>query len=166
MEYSEAKEIFIQKWGVLGTNWGINKTMAQIHALLLISHEVLSTEDIMEELKISRGNVNMNVRALMEWGIVTKSYKVGERREYFFADKDIWKVARKITEQRSKRELEPVIDVLNDLKHIKGENEEVNQFKETVANLESFTSSMNSVIKKFTKSDEHWFYKNLLKLVK
>jgi len=166
MEYQEAKEIFIQKWGVLGTHWGINKTMAQIHALLLISSDLLSTEDIMEELQISRGNVNMNVRALMDWGIVTKSFKTGERREYFFADKDIWKVARKITEERSKRELKPVIAVLSELKNIDGDTQEINQFRETVTNLESFTGSMDTVISKFIKSDEHWFYKSLLKIVK
>jgi len=166
MEFQEAKEKFIQSWGVLGTHWGINKTMAQIHALLLISPEVLSTEDIMQELKISRGNVNMNVRALMDWGIVTKSFKTGERREYFFADKDIWDVARKITEERTKRELLPVIAILNEVKDIQGEDKEVKQFKKTVSDLASFTSSLNSIIKKFIKSDAHWFYKSLLKIVK
>jgi len=116
MEYKEAKNKFIQTWGVLGTHWGISKTMAQVHALLLINDDVMSTEDIMEELKISRGNANMNIRALMDWNIVTKSFKAGERKEFFFADKDIWNVARKITEERTKRELEPVIKVLNELK--------------------------------------------------
>lgn len=166
MEFNEAKDKFVQTWGVLGTHWGINKTMAQIHALLLINSEVLSTEDIMEELQISRGNVNMNVRALMDWGIVTKSFKAGERKEYFFANKDVWEVARKITEERSKRELEPVIAILNEIKEIKGDTEEVKQFKSTVADLESFTSSLNTIIKKFIKSDKNWFYKNLLKVVK
>jgi DNA-binding transcriptional regulator GbsR (MarR family) len=62
---------------------GINKTMAQIHALLMVSHEAVSMEDIMEELQISRGNASMNLRALMDWGIVYKEYKAGERREFF-----------------------------------------------------------------------------------
>ena len=78
MELAEARQKFIHSWGVLGSNWGINKTMAQIHALLLISNEPISTEDIMEELQISRGNTNMNVRTLMDWGIVTKEHKIGE----------------------------------------------------------------------------------------
>jgi len=166
MEFNEAKDKFIQTWGVLGTHWGISKTMAQIHALLLIHDDVLSTEDIMEFLKISRGNVNMNVRALMDWGIVTKSFKVGERREYFYADKDVWDVARKITEERTKRELEPVIKVLKELKEVKGNDKEVKRFKKTIIDLESFTSSLNSIIKKFIKSDENWFYKGLLKFIK
>lgn len=166
MEFQEAKSKFINTWGVLGTHWGISKTMAQIHALLLINDAVLSTEDIMAELQISRGNVNMNVRALMDWGIVTKSFIKGERREYFYADKDIWDVARKITEERSKRELEPVIKVLNELKSVKGNDKEQQRFQQTITDLESFTSTMHTVIKKFIKSDENWFYKGLLKFIK
>lgn len=166
MEFKESKEKFIQSWGVLGSHWGINKTMAQIHALLLISPEVLSTEEIMNELQISRGNANMNIRALMDWGIVTKHFKTGERKDFFFAEKDIWEVARKITKERSKREIEPVIKVLNELKDVKGNEAEVKQFNQTLTDLESFTTKLNSVVDKFVKSDEHWFYKNLLKMVK
>lgn len=166
MEFEEAKNKFIQNWGILGSNWGINRTMAQIHALLLISPSVLSAEDIMDELKISRGNANMNIRALMDWGIVTKEYKVGERRDFFNADKDIWEVARLIIKERSKREIEPVLKVLGEVKKAEGNTEEIETFKKVVADLESFTSSLNGVVDKFVKSDEHWFYKNLLKVVK
>ncbi len=166
MEFEEAKNKFIQNWGSLGSNWGINKTMAQIHALLLISPNVLSTEDIMEELKISRGNANMNIRALIDWGIVTKEYKTGERRDFFSAEKDIWEVGRKITQERQKREVEPVLKILNQLKKIDGKSEEEIAFKNTITDLESFTNSLNGVVDKFVKSDEHWFYKSLLKFVK
>ncbi|MCF6279591.1 MAG: transcriptional regulator [Flavobacteriaceae bacterium] len=166
MEFNEAKNKFIQNWGILGSSWGINRTMAQIHALLLISPNVLSTEDIMDELKISRGNANMNIRALMDWGIVTKEYKVGERRDFFNADKDIWAVARLIIKERSKREIEPVLKVLSEVKKAEGNTEEIETFKTVVSDLESFTSSLNGVVEKFVKSDEHWFYKNLLKMVK
>lgn len=166
MEFEEAKIKFIQNWGALGSSWGINKTMAQIHALLLISSDVLSTEEVMEELKISRGNANMNIRALIDWGIVTKEYKVGERKDFFSADKDIWELARKITRERSRREVEPVLKVLNEVKKVKGHTEEIETFKTVVADLESFTTKLESVVDKFVKSDEHWFYKNLLKIVK
>ena len=70
MTLTEGKDKFIQSWGTLGTNWGINRTMAQIHALLLVSPESLSAEGIMKELQISRGNANMNLRALIDWGLV------------------------------------------------------------------------------------------------
>lgn len=166
MEFKEAKIKFIQNWGTLGSNWGINKTMAQIHALLLISPDVLSTEDIMDELKISRGNANMNLRALMDWGIVTKEHKTGERKDFFKANKDIWELARKITRERNRREVEPVLKVLNEVKAVKGASEEIETFKTVVTDLESFTTKLESVVSKFVKSDEHWFYKNLLKIVK
>lgn len=87
MELKEASDKFIQNWAQLGTNWGINKTMAQIHALLLISKNSLSAEEIMEKLLISRGNTNMNVRALIDWGLVYREYKIGERMEFFRADR-------------------------------------------------------------------------------
>ena len=103
MEFNEAKSKFIQTWGALGSQWGINKTMAQIHALLMVSTSALS----MEELHISRGNTSMNLRALMDWGIVFKEYKPGERKEYFSAEGNIDELARKIAKERSKREIKP-----------------------------------------------------------
>jgi DNA-binding transcriptional regulator GbsR (MarR family) len=127
MQIDEAKQKFIQTWGALGSSWGINKTMAQIHALLLVATEPLSAEDIMEQLQVSRGNVNMNLRALMDWGIVSKENKIGERREFFVADKDIWAVARQISRERRKREIEPMIKVLNDLKAVNGSDAETKE---------------------------------------
>ena len=85
MELEEAKAKFIQAWGTLGSSWGINRTMSQIHALLIVSVDPLTTEEIMDQLKISRGNANMNVRALMDWGLITKELVPGERKEYFQA---------------------------------------------------------------------------------
>ncbi|WP_295651831.1 MarR family transcriptional regulator [uncultured Mucilaginibacter sp.] len=83
MELAEAKQKFIDSWGTLGQEWGINRTMAQVHALLLVTPEALSTEEVMETLGISRGNANMTLRELMGWGLVDKQLKKGERREYF-----------------------------------------------------------------------------------
>ena len=105
MEFKEAKNKFVQTWGALGSQWGINKTMAQIHALLMISNEAISMEDIMDELQISRGNASMNIRALMDWGIVYKEYKVGERREFFTAEKDLDELAVKFLEKDAKEKL-------------------------------------------------------------
>jgi DNA-binding transcriptional regulator GbsR (MarR family) len=166
MELQEAKLKFIQSWGTLGSNWGINRTMAQIHALLLVSSEALSTEDIMSELQISRGNTNMNVRTLIEWGIVSKEFKVGERKEFFVADKDIAALARQITRERSKRELEPLKKMLGDIKDVKGEGKESEEFNKLVTDIDGFTTKVDGVLDKFIKSDEHWFYKTLFNLVK
>ena len=79
MELVEAKQKFIEAWGKLGSEWGINRTMAQVHALLLITPEELTTEEIMETLQISRGNANMTLRDLISWGLVEKRHKPGER---------------------------------------------------------------------------------------
>src|ERR1041384_8052223 len=106
MKYTEAKEELIQAWGNLGYSWGLNKTMAQIHALLMISPKPLSTEEIMDDLNISRGNANMNIRALLDWGIISRISIPGERKEYFKSEKDIWTLARQVVRERRKRELE------------------------------------------------------------
>jgi len=166
MELDKAKIKFIQSWGTLGTSWGINKTMAQIHALLLVSTEALSADEIMEQLKISRGNTNTNVRTLIDWGIVEKETKIGERKEFFIADKDIWAVARQITRERRKREIEPLKKVLAELTDIKGDDLETQQFNDIIGELDTFTNKVDDIFEKFIKSDEHWFYKTLFKLVK
>lgn len=121
MEYNEAKQRFIQAWGTLGANWGINKAMAQIHALLLIATEPMSAEDIMAELQMSRGNVNMNLRALIDWGIVKKENRVGERREYFSTGKNVWDLAKQVSRERRRREIEPILNVLTEVQKVSGD---------------------------------------------
>ncbi len=165
MEYNEAKHKFIQAWGTLGSSWGINKAMAQIHALLLLSTEPLSAEDIMDELQMSRGNVNMNVRALMDWGIVKKEYKVGERREFFSTGKDVWELAKQVSRERRRREIEPVLQALTEVQHVKGDDKkQITEFKKVTKDLYDFSSKVDGMIEKFTKADQNWFYKLLLKL--
>jgi DNA-binding transcriptional regulator GbsR (MarR family) len=166
MEFIEAKAKFIQAWGTLGSSWGINRTMSQIHALLIISTEPLSTEQVMEELKVSRGNVNMNIRALMEWGLVKKELIPGERREFFSAGKDIWQVARQIAKERKRREVEPILEAINEVKGVEGDTKEVLEFRRMMGELEDFTSKADTTLDKFIRSDENWFYKTLLTLMK
>ena len=164
MEYKEAKSRFIQAWGTLGSNWGINKAMAQIHALLLVTTAPLSAEEIMEELQMSRGNVNMNLRALMDWGIVKKEHRVGERREYFSTGKDVWELAKQISGERRRREIEPILTVLKEVQHVSGDNKKaVGEFKKVTGELFDFSLKVNSLIDTFSKSDQTWFYKLLMK---
>ncbi len=165
MEIEEAKQHFIQSWGTLGSNWGVNRTMAQIHALLLVSNEPISTEDMMEQLQISRGNANMNTRTLIEWGIVTKTHVPGERKEFFQTDKDIWALARQVVKQRRQREIEPMLRVLQEVKDVEGKDKETKEFKELIENIDSFTQKADDLMDKFIRSDEHWFYRQLLKMV-
>lgn len=162
MKLTEAQFKFIQTWGVLGGNWGINKTMAQIHALLMAWPEPLCTEEMMEVLQISRGNTNMNVRALMDWGLVTKEMVSGDRKDYYTAKKDIWVIARQIAKERRKREIEPI---LSSLKEIKGSinADEDPKFRKQVADIEDFTLKIDQSLEKFIQSDESWFFKLILK---
>jgi len=166
MNLQEGREKFIQTWGTLGSNWGINRTMAQIHALLLISPKALSAEEIMEQLKISRGNTNMNVRALMDWGLVFKELKAGERREFFYAEKDMWKVAMQVVKERRKRELEPILGTVSELKKVKDDSPEGQQFESTIAELDSVIAKADRTLDLLVKADESWFMNNFLKLIK
>lgn len=167
MEFKEAKEKFIHSWGALGSSWGINKAMAQIHALLIVSPTPLSTDQIMEELQISRGNANMNIRGLLDWGIVHKEYKSGDRKEYFSAGKDIWELARQVTRERRRREIEPILKVLSEAKLTKGEpSVELSEFKEVTSSLFEFSNKMDNLLARFEKADESWFSRTLLKLMK
>lgn len=130
MNLADAQSRFIHTWGALGSQWGINRTMAQIHALLLISTTLLSTDDIMDSLRISRGNANMNIRTLVDWGLIYKEVRPGIRREFFRAEKNILEVTKRITAERRKRELEPLMQALNDLRAIDDPvKEPTNEFK-------------------------------------
>ncbi|RSC95956.1 GbsR/MarR family transcriptional regulator [Tenacibaculum singaporense] len=167
MKLEDAKLKYIHTWGSLATNWGINKTMAQVHALLLVSTKPLSADEIMETLKISRGNVNMNVRALIDWGIVSKEFVVGERKEFFVADKDIWELFKQITKERKKREIEPVLKVLDELQEdVKENSEEAEAFKKVMNDLSSVTKTVNGILENAIKADEHWLLSNFTKMIK
>ncbi len=165
LTYAEGRDKFVQAWGDLGSSWGINKAMAQIHALLLVSTEPLSTEDIMEELRMSRGNVNMNIRALEDWSIVSKAYKPGERKAYFVTEKDIMKLALQVTKERRRREIEPVLEVLKELKEVKdGDREKVAEFQKVTADISDFAGKVDGLLERFVKSGKNWFYMLLMKL--
>ncbi|TXG34569.1 GbsR/MarR family transcriptional regulator [Seonamhaeicola maritimus] len=167
MNYEEAKEKFISTWGSLGSMWGINKAMAQIQALLFISTKPLSMEDIMKELKISRGNTSMNLRQLMDWGIVTKELVPGERREFFTTEKDVEELARHIAKERSRREIKPVIKTLKEVSSIKNDGTAKTKelIKQTKA-LHDLTETADSMINKLVSQEQNWVTKSLLKLIK
>ncbi len=168
MNLTEAKAQFIQSWGVLGSQWGINRTMAQIHALLMVAAEPLTTEDIMEQLSVSRGNTNMNVRELIDWGLVDKVIIPGERKEFFTAEKDIWKVATLIMYQRKKRELDPMVKVLNQLGAVEGDKQdkELKAFTEAIGNIKKFAGQAEKTLDTIIKAEENWFWSSFIKLFK
>lgn len=159
MTLEQAQNDFIGTWGSLGTSWGINRTMAQIHALLLVSPDPLSTEDVMEKLNISRGNANMNTRSLIDWGLAEKRYITGERREFFVAGKEVWTMAKQVAKQRKQRELEPLIRSLTTLKLDKVRTKEEKAFKELMDNMVEFASGADNLMDKFVNSKKNWLFK-------
>ena len=168
MNITEAQEKFIQAWGTLGQQWGVNRTMAQIQALLLVAPEPLHAEEIMARLSISRGNANMNVRALIDWGIAYKEHKSGERKEYFRAEKDIWEVAKRVTLERRKRELEPIVKLLDEVKQITGDKNdaEIKEFELMVDRLDKFANKVDKSLEYVIRADEHWFLSTFMKAFK
>jgi DNA-binding transcriptional regulator GbsR (MarR family) len=107
-----AQDLFIRRWGEMGQTWGINRTMAEIHALLYVVGEPLCTDDVMERLNISRGNASMSLRALCDWGIIHRVHKRGERREYFESLSDVWELFSMIVAERKRREMDPVLETI------------------------------------------------------
>ena len=166
MKLAEAKQQFISSWGAFGTHWGINRTMAQIHALLLISPDPLTQDDIMEQLNISRGNTNMNIRELINWGLVDRVILPGERKEFFTAEKDIWKVVKQIVKERKKRELDPMLKLLDQLEDVDGDKRDkhVKTFVDTVSGIKRLGLQADKTLDVMIKAEESWFVSNLLKL--
>lgn len=168
MKLTEAKQQFISSWGAFGTHWGINRTMAQIHALLLISPDPLTQDDMMTELNISRGNTNMNIRELINWGLVERVILSGERKEYFTAEKDIWKVVKQIVKERKKRELEPMMQLLDKLEDVEGDKKDkkVKTFIDTVSSIKRLGLQADKTLDVMIRAEENWFVSNLMKLFK
>lgn len=168
MKLTEARQQFISSWGAFGSNWGINRTMAQIHALLLTSPDPLTQDDIMHELDISRGNTNMNIRELINWGLVERVILPGERKEYFSAEKDIWKVVKQIVKERKKRELEPMLQLLDKLEDVEGDKRDkhVKTFVETVGNIKKLGKQADKTLDTMIRAEESWFIGSLLKILK
>src|SRR5213595_1729062 len=107
-----SQDTFIRRCGEMGQTWGINRTMAEIHALLYITATPLCTDDVMERLHISRGNASMSLRALCDWGIIRRLHRRGERREYFESLSDVWEMFSIIAAERKRREMDPVLETI------------------------------------------------------
>jgi len=138
----------------MGGYWGINRTMAEIHALLFVTRESLCTDDIMEQLKISRGNASMNLRALVDWGLIERVHKLGDRKEYFQADIDVWHMFETITRERRRREVEPIIATIDHCcqlvertggKAADPDAEDIREFRRRIEELRRFLATMGSL---------------------
>lgn len=151
-----ARDEFVSQWGAMGSAWGVNRTMAQIHALLMITPHPLTTDEVMEDLKISRGNAHGNLRELVSWGLIRSVVRKGERKEYFEAEKDVWKMFCIVLRERRRRELRPAQTALEDCldrtRSLKGP--EAAAFNKQIKALSDFLDLTDNVITKVTRSEE------------
>jgi DNA-binding transcriptional regulator GbsR (MarR family) len=114
MELSATRRRFVLHWGEMGTRWGINRTVAQVHALLFVSEKPLHAEQIAETLEVARSNVSVSLRELLAWGLVKVVHVLGDRRDYYEALGDVWQMFQVIFEGRKRREVDPTLAVLRE----------------------------------------------------
>jgi DNA-binding transcriptional regulator GbsR (MarR family) len=151
MSLEKSKALFIRRWGEMGATWGISRTMAEIHALLYIASEPLCTDDVMEQLQISRGNASMNLRQLADWGLIHKVHRRGDRKEYFSAETDVWQIFETITRERRRRELQPVVDTIRQCAEMveaidASATPEVTVYRQRLANMQAFLGQMHDLL--------------------
>lgn len=166
MELSEGRQQFVEEWGKLSVNWGVSKTMGQIHALLLISNNCVCADTVMAHLELSRGTVNTNLRNLIEWGLVNKNCVEGERKEFFTAEKDIWKVFKQIIKHRKKKELEPLVALLDNMAMVKSECEESDEFCKVIKELKVFTKKADSSLNSIIGSENNWLTRSMMHVLR
>lgn len=114
MPLTPIEQKFVLHWGEMGTRWGINRTVAQVHALLFVSIKPLDAEEIANTLAVARSNVSTSLRELQGWGIVRVVHVLGDRKDHFESVKDVWEIFRIVSEERKRREIEPTLRVLQE----------------------------------------------------
>jgi len=114
MDISPTEQKFILHWGEMGTRWGVNRTVAQIHALLYLAERPLPADDIVEALGVARSNVSNSLKELQSWKLVRVTHVLGDRRDHFVALQDVWEIFRVILEERKRREIDPTLSVLRE----------------------------------------------------
>jgi len=162
-----ARDEFIAQWGAIGGAWGINRTMAQVHALLMTSDRALTTDEVMEELKISRGNAHQNLRELVGWGLIRNIVRKGERKEYFEAEKDVWRMFCTIARERRRREIEPALRALlacdEQTRGLKGEK--ATAFNRQIRAVSEFLGQIDAIMDRMSKSEQSAIMPLLLKVL-
>jgi DNA-binding transcriptional regulator GbsR (MarR family) len=129
-DLSTVARTFILHWGEMGTRWGINRTVAQIHALLFISEQPLHAEEICEALGVARSNVSNSLKELQGWGIVKRVHVLGDSRDHFESMKDVWEMFRVVLNERKKREVDPTVALLRDCVAEANKDKETDEYTE------------------------------------
>ncbi|MFN3729729.1 MAG: GbsR/MarR family transcriptional regulator [Fimbriimonadaceae bacterium] len=152
----QAQDQFIQEWARMSSSWGINRTMAQIHALLYVTGEALTADEIIDRLQISRGNASMNLRDLMDWGIVRRFRKPGDRRDTYASEADAWQMFAKVVKERKRREIDPTVDAIRESLARLPESDrssEAKQFRERLTQLLDIFGMIDAVYQQFVMLD-------------
>lgn len=143
----EAQDRFVSVWGQMGSSWGISRTMAEVHALLFITGQAMCTDDVMERLAISRGNASMTLRALVEWGVIAREHKRGDRKEYYIAEQDVWTMFRAILRERLKREVDPLLISLHEIRDLTAKDAKAapGQVKDHLTRVDEMLSVLTTI---------------------
>ncbi len=136
---------FVEHWGVMARSWGINSTMGELFALLYITGTDWTADALREWLHVSRGNVSMNLRELMSWGVVHKIHRTGERREFFRAEADVWTLFRRILGERKRRELDPTLRLLDRTFTMVSPVSEQERLRDRISSLRQFFALINTL---------------------
>jgi DNA-binding transcriptional regulator GbsR (MarR family) len=147
MSLSAIEQRFILHWGEMGTKWGINRTVAQIHALLYLSPKPLNAEDISTTLSVARSNVSNSLHELQGWGIVKVVHVLGDRRDHFESLKDVWEMFQIILDERKSREMDPTLSVLREL----------NQTDEALENKDEYAVARISEVLELLETMTKWY---------
>lgn len=170
-KHQKAVDQFVLLWGEMASSWGINKTMAQIHALLYAESDPLDTDTIMSQLHISRGNANMNLRNLLQWQLIQKVHFKGERKDFYTAEKDVWNIVAILVRERHQREIDPIKQNLVDTLKLFEDNpdhemeevefrQRIEEFIEFLEMFERFTKALLPYINRKNLT----FLKHLVKI--
>ena len=136
-------QAFILHWGEMGTNWGVNRSVAQVHALLYLSDEPITAEEISETLTLARSNVSTALKELQSYGIVRRTHVAGDRRDHFVAETDLWELLLRISAERKRREIDPTIALLADLKaRIDARSDVPDHIRERISRMHEFISTL------------------------
>ncbi|MBI3229676.1 MAG: MarR family transcriptional regulator [Burkholderiales bacterium] len=114
MQLSQTMQKYVLHWGEMGTRWGVNRTVAQIHALIFLANQPLTAEEIADTLGVARSNVSTSLKELQSWGLVKITHLIADRRDHFVAHQDVWDIFRVIIEERKRREIDPTLSVLRE----------------------------------------------------
>jgi DNA-binding transcriptional regulator GbsR (MarR family) len=152
------QDVFIARWAEMARTWGINLTMGEIFAFLYVTGQPQCTDDVMARLNISRGNASMTLRALCGWGVIRRTHRPGERREYFESLGDVWEMFSIIAAERKRREVDPVLETIRQCRQMLEEAttgepdvaaEPLRITRERLADMEGFIQVTNEVLQQF-----------------